>query len=82
LPQALGLLPSTACQISLGVTTSRTNRTCRQIEHGGGSTPKHTSVSNRWLADRLAMEVSRPVGGFMNDKENMEILAELERMLQ
>ena len=47
---------------------------------------KNTSVSNRWLADRLAMGhtagVSRLLGQFRNDKESLRKLANLDEMLR
>jgi len=47
---------------------------------------KNTSVSNRWLTDRLAMghaaALSRLLGECRKDKESMRKLAELEEMLR
>ena len=47
---------------------------------------RNTSVGNRWLADRLAMGhtagVSRLVCGFEGDRNNMEKLEKLEKLLQ
>lgn len=47
---------------------------------------KNTSVSNRWLADRLAMGhtagVSRLLGAFQLEKSNLEALTKLEEMLR
>jgi REP element-mobilizing transposase RayT len=47
---------------------------------------KNTSVSNRWLGDRLAMGhtagVSRLLGEFRKEKESLKMLAEMEKMLR
>jgi REP element-mobilizing transposase RayT len=47
---------------------------------------KHTSVGNRWLADRLVMGhtagVSRLLGSLLGDKENLKKMSKLEKMLQ
>jgi putative transposase len=47
---------------------------------------KHTSVGNRWLADRLAMGhtagISRLLGTFQLDGSNQKALANLEKMLR
>jgi hypothetical protein len=47
---------------------------------------KHTSVGNRWLADRLAMGhtagISRLLGTFQLDGSNQKALENLEKMLR
>lgn len=47
---------------------------------------KHTSVGNRWLADRLVMGhtagVSRLLGTFLLDKYNTKALSKMEKMLK